>query len=386
MSLLNQGSDDPEHASTTEPSSFLPKGKLRWLVGLAPLIGGLVALAASYLIAPTFTSTVTFLPPQQQQGAAAAALASLGSLANLAGGAAGLRTSGDQYAALMQSDTLSDRIIEHYSLMAAYRAEFRVEAREELKRRVRIDIGKRDGMVRVEVDDEIPQRAADIANRYVEELRDTTASIALTEAQQRRKFFEELLSQTRDKLAQAQRALQSSGFTAGALRAEPKASAESYARLSAEVTAAEVKLQTLRGSLSDDTPEVRQQSTMLTALRSQLARLEQSEPPNTSTDYIGKYREFKYQETLFELYARQFELARADEARDGGLIQVIDVAKAAERKSKPRRGFIALTATASVAALLVMLLAWRAWRQRSATDAADLAQAARLRMALDRPR
>ena len=41
-------------------------------------------------------------------------------------------------------------------------------------------------------------------------------------------------------------------------------------------------------------------------------------------DYVSKYREFKYQETLFELFARQYELARVDESREGALIQVVD--------------------------------------------------------------
>ena len=356
----------------------------RWLLVLGSLLVGALALGGSYAIAPTFTSTTTFLPSQQQQSAAAAALASLGSLASLAGGAAGLRTSGDQYVTLMQSATMSDRIIDRFGLMKLYEAELRVDARETLQKRVRINVGKRDGLITVEVDDESPQRAADIANRYVDELRETTANIAITEAQQRRQFFEGLLSKTRDQLTSAQRALESSGFSAGALRAEPRAAAEGYARLKAEATAAEIRLQTLRGTLTDETPEVRQLTTQLSALRALLARQEQAEQPASDSDYIGKYREFKYRETLFELYARQFELARADEARDGGLIQVVDAAKPAERKSKPKRAFIALSASALASFVLLSVVVTRsAWR-RAAARPGNAQRLARLQSATGR--
>jgi uncharacterized protein involved in exopolysaccharide biosynthesis len=210
-----------------------------------------------------------------------------------------------------------------------------------------------------------------MANRYVEELRRMTSTIAVSEAQQRRLFFERQLGQTRDRLTAAQLALQGSGFSQGALKAEPKAAAEGYAKLRAEVTAAEVRLQAMRGSLVDETPEVRQQQATLNALRAQLARLEQASDAAGGPDYVGKYREFKYQETLFELFARQYELARVDESREGALIQVVDEASPPERKSSPKRALVAVSAT--MAALLVLAAAVvirRSWQQRHAGSVA----------------
>ncbi len=334
--------------------------KARWLLLLAaPLAAGLLALGVSTLIAPTFTASTLLMPPQSQQGGAASALASLGSLASLAGGVAGVSTPGDRYVSLMQSATLSDRIIDHFKLIEVYEAKFRVDARRALASNVRIALGKKDGLISVEVDDTSPQRAADIANRYVDELRRITATLAVTEAQQRRVFFERQLQDSRDKLVQAQQALQASGFNPGALKAEPKAAAEAYARLKAEATATEVRLQTLRGNLADNTPEVRQQQTTLAALRDQLARTERTTDTTGSPDYIGKYRDFKYQETLFELYARQFELARVDESREGALIQVVDAATPPEKKTKPKRAFIAVGTTLVVGLLLVLWVVLR---------------------------
>ena len=336
------------------------------LLILAPLLVGAGAAGITGLIEPTFTATTTFLPPQQSQSqvGAASLLTSLGPLAGLAGGGAGVGVSADRYVGLMKSVTFSDRIVEHAKLIDVYESKFKVDARNDLANRVNITVGKKDGMISVAVDDKSPQRAADIANRYVIELRAMTQSLAVTESQQRRVFFEQQLTFSRDRLVMAQQALQASGFDAGALKAEPRAAADAYARLKAEAMTAEVRLQTLRNSLTDGAPEVSRQQSELAALRSQLSRLEQATSSAGGPDYIGKYREFKYQETLFELYARQFEIARADESREGTLIQVVDPATPPERKSKPKRLLtILLSVVTTFILIVVFVLARRTVRQ-----------------------
>ena len=316
------------------------------------LLAGLAAFGIASLIAPTFTARTSLLPPQQQQSAASAALSQLGALGGLAGLAGGaMKSPAEQYVALLESATVADRIIDQYKLLEVYDAKYRQDARKELKSNVRIAAGKKDGMLSIEVDDHDPKRAAAMANSYVEGLRYVTSTLAVSEAQQRRVFFERQLEQTRDKLTAAQVVLQSSGFSQGALKAEPKAAAEGYARLRAEATAAEVRLQSMRRMLADEAPELRQQQATLAALRDQLARVEKRDTAGNDSGYVGKYREFKYQETLFELFARQYELARVDESREGSLIQVVDAAMPPERKSGPKRAFIA-----AAAALLVCLL------------------------------
>jgi len=378
---------DIEDDSVSLLEAAVPLAEHWKLLVFGPLAAGIVAFGIAYLIPPTYTATTTLLPPQQQQSSASSLLSSLGSLAGLAGGAAsGLRTPGDQYVALMQSATVSDRVVDQFKLLEIYDEKYRVDARRELAKNVRITVGKKDGLITVEVDDKSPQRAAEMANRYVDELRRMTDTIAVSEAQQRRKFFDLQLRQTQEKLVQAQQTLQASGFAQGALKAEPKSAAEAYARLRAELTAAEVRLQTLRGSLSDNTPEVQQQQSTLAALRGQVARLEQPATAASGPDYVSKYREFKYQETLFDLFAKQYELARVDESREGGLIQVVDAATPPERKSKPKRLFVALGATlASGIILIAAVLIRRSWRAAVA-DPANADHMERLRQAFGRRR
>jgi uncharacterized protein involved in exopolysaccharide biosynthesis len=353
-------------------------GELASIVGAKwkPLVGvsiavGVVALGVSFLIPPTYTARTMFLPPQQPQSAAASALASLGALSSLAGGSlGGVKTTADQYVSLMQSVNVQDRLVDRFKLMSEYDAKYRFQARKDLSDNVRITLGKKDGLITVEADGSSPQLAADLANAHVAELRRLTAELALTEAQQRRAFFEAELKKTRDQLARAQQELQQSGFNPGAIKTEPRAAAEAYARIKAETTAAEVKLQTLRRSLAESSAEVQQQQALVAALRTQLSKLETADRPEASdAGYIGRYREYKYQESLFELFARQFEAARLDESREAGLIQVVDPATPPEHKSKPKRAFIAIGASLAAALLFAIGLVFRHAKAR--TDAAS---------------
>ena len=326
------------------------------MLGSALLLGGVVGYGVSYGFTPTYLSTALFIPPQQQQGSSAAALASLGALSTLVGGAS-QKNSADQYVTMMESVTVSDAIIKRFQLMKVYDKEFLDDARKKLAKRVQISVGKKDGLIRIDAEDADPKRAADMANQYVEELRIMTSRLAVTEAQQRRVFFERMLDDTKNKLVQSQIALEASGYTAGALKAEPRSAADVYAKLRADLTAAQVKLQVLQGSLADTAPAVVEQATSVKAIGDQVARLEASQVSDKSTpDYIGKYRDFKYQETLFDLYAKQYELARIDESREGALIQVVDAGQPAEHKNFPRRSVAAamgaLLALAAVASWL----------------------------------
>lgn len=331
------------------------------LLGVPILVAGLT-VAATFLMKPVYTARTVFLPPQQQQSAAASAMASLGAITSLAGlGSA--KTPGDQYVSLMQTANIEDRIVDRFKLMELYDVKYRFLARRQLRLNAKIALGKKDGLITVEVDATDPKLAADIANQYVAELRRLTSDLALTEAQQRRSFFEAELSKTKDKLATAQESLQASGFTAGALRAEPKAAAESYARVKAELTAAEVRLQALRQTLTDSSVEVQRQSSVVASLAAEVRRLESQAAPASDTGYLGKYREYKYQEALFEIYAKQFELARLDESRDGGAMQIVDVATVPEYKSRPGRlAWGAVAGFLSFALLAIFLPLRASWR------------------------
>jgi uncharacterized protein involved in exopolysaccharide biosynthesis len=121
--------------------------------------------------------------------------------------------------------------------------------------------------------------------------------------------------------------------------------------------------------------------TELANLRAQLAKQEKDEPAAAAGqgDYVAKFREFKYQETLFELFARQFEMAKVDESREGAVIQVLDAAQPPERKSKPKKALIAIIATLAAGFALLLFVFIRQALRNAGQDAESAQKLASLK-------
>ena len=353
---------------------------LRLLV-LGPLAVGLLSFAYTFTITPTYTAKTQFLLPQQQQSAAASMLASLGGLGGLAGAAAGLKNPADQYLAYMNSVSIQDALIERFKLQERYKTKTKTATRSVLISKTRKTAGK-EGLISVEVDDKDPQFAADLANGHVQELVKLLGRMAVTEAQYRRRFFENQLSQAKGNFILAEVALKATGISSSVLKSNPVSALTVVAALKAQVTAQEVKVGAMRGYLADTAPDFKQAMSELANLRSQLAKQEKDEPARISTsvalsgkdsgDYATKYREYKYQETLFELFSKQFEIAKIDEAREGAVIQVLDVAEAPERKTKPKKLIISIMATFISIILLLLFVFLRKALVNSLNDSESL--------------
>ena len=325
---------------------------------VVPLAAGLIALGISFLLPPTYKAVTRILPPAQPQSTSAAVAAQLGPLAGLVGPTAGLKSPADQYVAFIKSRSVFDAVIDRFKLKELYNERYLDDARKALERRTNVTAGAKDGLILIEVEDHDPERAARMANAFVEELRKLSKTLAITEAGQRRLFFEEQLTHAKENLTKAQIALQAGGVSEAALRTLPQSTLESLARLKAQITAHEVKLASMRTFMTDSNPDFRIAVRELAALRDELAKAEQNSPiktVNNGAEYITRYRDFKYHETLFELMAKQYELARLDEAREGAVIQVVDAAKPPERKSRPAKALITVVIT--VAAFFLTLLA-----------------------------
>jgi uncharacterized protein involved in exopolysaccharide biosynthesis len=331
------------------------------LLIFGPLIAGLVGLGIAFLIPPTFTATARILAPQQQQSSAAMLASQLGALGGLAGAAAlTIKNPADTYVALAKSRTVADRIIDRFNLMDVYKLGFRQDVRKELEKATRVATGK-DGLITIEVDDSDAKRAADLANAYIEELSKLTGALSITEAQQRRAFFEKQLQQAQGQLKKAESALGQVGAGEALIKSAPQALVEGIARLKAQVTAQEIRISTMRGYLTESSPEFQLAQRELDSLRAQLSQAERNQPAKgmPGSDYLNRFRDFKYQETLFDLMAKQYELARLDEAREGAVIQVVDAAVVPERKSKPMRGMIAVVTAIAVGFVLLIFVFMR---------------------------
>lgn len=323
--------------------------KNNWvLLTITPLLAGVLAYGGSFLITPTYRSTITFMPPQQQQGAAAALVSSLSGLANLAGGGLpGLKNPNDQWIGLLQSRSVADEIIGKFKLNDRYERDLMEDVRRDLAERTIARAGK-DGLIWVSVEDREPAVAAAIANEYAAALGRMTKKIAFSEASQRRVYFEGLLNKSKNDLTEAQKKLQESGVSIDSLRTSPDVALGEVATLSAQLSALELKESVQKTYLARDSQEMSILLAEKAAIKARLKAISQQRKSgdNDNPQYIENYRNFKYQETLFELLAKQYEIARADEAGEGALIQIVDPAIPAERRAWPKRSLLAISGIA----------------------------------------
>jgi uncharacterized protein involved in exopolysaccharide biosynthesis len=319
------------------------------------------AIIVSLLLPPRYTATVTLLPPQQGSSMVASQLGSMGGLAALAGGGLGLKNPNDMYVAMFKSRTVEDAVVQHFGLMQEYRAKYPSDARKAFEGSATVDGSAKDGMIRISVQDRDPRRAADLANGYVDQFRLQSQHLAITEASQRRLFFEQQLEQAKDRLANAEEAMKQTEQKTGVIQFESQARAlfEAAASLREQVAAKEVQIQGMRTYATGENSEVVQAQRELDSMRAQLAKLGGSgdnandglivpkgQVPEASLENIRKLRDIKYNEAIFDILARQYEAAKLDEAKQGALVQVIDPAIPSERRSSPKRGLMVIVATA----------------------------------------
>jgi tyrosine-protein kinase Etk/Wzc len=322
----------------------------------------IIAVATAFLLPVRYEAKVVLLPPAQNSSLGSAlmgqlgSLGALGSLASLAGGGGlGLKNPADMYVSLITSRTVEDAMINRFGLMQEYREKNMSDARKELERRTTAVAGAKDGLIRLSMEDRDPKRAADLANGYIEEFRRLSASLAITEAQRRRLFFEQQVQEAKDKLAAAEEAMAKTQQTTGVLQIDSQARAliEAAAVLRAQVVAKEVQIEGMKSFATDENPNLILAKQELAALQTQLTRVAGSDSDTGSDinlskgrvtqagmEYLRRFRDLKYQETVFELLAKEFEVAKLDEAREGSIIQVVDSAVPPDRKSSPHRGLI----------------------------------------------
>lgn len=358
---------------------------LTWLgEGKKAIAGVTVAVAAlsvgySLMLPNIFTARTSLLPSNsQQQSASAAAVAALGSLGGLASGLAG-KTPDELYVNLLRSDSVQRAIDTRFDLRKRYNIETYEVLRNALPKYIRVVAEKKSGVITVEVDDEDPKFAAELANAHAEEITKLLSRLAVSEAQQRRVFFEQQLKDTKENLIKAEQALRDVQEKSGMVVLDKQAEAliQAVAQLKTRIAEREIRLKVLRTSATPENPEVRLLVSELTALRTELARMESSNGaagtegnidipigklPSAGLEYVRATREVKFQETLLAGMLRQFEIAKLDEAKEAPALQQVDVAQPPDRKSKPKRATIVLGSTFLA---FFLTAGWTLWRRYS---------------------
>jgi tyrosine-protein kinase Etk/Wzc len=322
-----------------------------WVV-IFMAFGGIFSL----LVGPTFSAGALILPPQQGQSLSSSMMGQLGSLMALAGGGA-LKTPADMYIGILESRTIADHLIARFHLQELYKTKKMEDARTSLRRNSRF-LASKDGLIHITVDDHDPNRASEMANAYVDELYSMNSHLAITEAAQRRLFFDEELADEKNALTIAENDLKLTAEKTGIIQLGGQAESiiRTLAQLRAEIASREVQISAMRTFATDQNPNTVLVQKEIDSLRDQLSQLERDprnpqlstvgipagQVPAIALEYARKLREVKYHESLFELLSKQYEAARIDEAKAAPVIQVVDRAVPPDKKSGPYRLLITL--------------------------------------------
>jgi len=362
---------------------LLTLARRKWFIIKFCAIAGVAAVVIALMLPNVYTAATTILPPQQGSSMSSLLSGQMGLLAGLAGQDMGLKNPSDIYLAMLRSDTVADELIKKFDLEKVYKAKYLVDARRKLRANSFIQTTD-DGLISIAFTDRTPERAAQIANAYVSDLYSLNARVTVTEAAQRRRFFEGQLESAKNSLANAEVALKQTQLKTGMLDldAQSKVILTSIAMVKAQISAQEVQIQGMRAFATADNPDLQRAETELAALRVQLARLVRdnnvpegdidiptTKLPQAGLEYIRRLRDVKYYETLYELIAKQYEAAKLDEAKSVPVIQVVDPALKPERKSGPPRTIIVLlTGFAAFVIACFWVLVSEEYRQRTANQ------------------
>ena len=373
--------ETPEAGDEVSLLEFLTRLVARkWLIAKVTGIAMLIGVITCLVWPVRYTATTKIMPPQQTQSAASLMMNQLanmggGSLAAAAGGGLGLKSPNDIYIGLLNSRPVADAIIAQFSLARVYRAKDMTAARKSLAKSTEI-ISEKNGFITVSVTDRDKMRSAGMANAYTAGLRVLTKTLAVTEASQRRLFYEDQLKQAKESLVTAEIAFEQVQQKKGLVQldAQAKTMIEGLAVLRAQIDAKDVELQAMRSYSTEHNPEVALAERELSSLREESARLQQrnhspgfgdmglEDVPGAGLEYLRAEHELKYRQAMFDLLIKQYDAARLDESKDAAIIQVVEAAIVPDRTSSPKRALIILLSTAGgfvVGCFLVLVQCWK---------------------------
>lgn len=375
---MHQWEDDDE-IDLIDLATVLAKRK-RLIVGMA-VGAALVTAVISLIMTPVYRAETKILSPQTSSSMAAQIMSQLGAASVLLGGAPAMKSQNELYIELVKSRPVLDRVLDRFDLMKRYDTDSREEARKALLENIRARDSIKSGIITVGLEDPDPKLAADMANALIEELRALNKGLSISEAAQRRLFFEEQLKDAKESLSRAEDAMKGFQEKSGAVQIDAQASAaiEGISSLRAAIAAKEVQVRVMRTYSTPQNPDILRAVEELRGMREQLEKLEAKNEdgsvmvptgnlPSASTEYARRMRDLKFSETLYELLFSQFQAAKLDEARDATLIQVVEKAVPPEKRIRPKRTLMAVLAL--IAGLFVSILAafFMEYRENAAKD------------------
>jgi uncharacterized protein involved in exopolysaccharide biosynthesis len=360
----------------------------------------LCALAASvllaFLIPARYESTARLMPPDSPSSsglalAAAAMGGGAGGLGGIAGDVLGLKSTGDVFVGILGSRTVEDKLINQFGLKKLYGDSRMEDARRDLAERTAVSVDRKSQIIVVMVTDRSPQRAAAMAQAYIEELNRLVAELSTSSARRERIFLEGRLQAVSHDLEAAEKEFSqfASENMAVDIKEQGKAMFDAAASVQGQLIAAQSQYEGLRQIYTDNNAGVRTVKARIDELQHQLEKLGgkgestvnvfaqpgESLYPSIrklsllGVSYADLYRRTKIQEAVFESLTKEYELAKVQEAKEIPSVRVLDAPNIPEKKSFPPRLLILVMGMAfALTAASTWVFGKTAWDQTDSSD------------------
>lgn len=325
----------------------------------------------SFLLPKVYSAKASIMPPQQENSIAAGLVSNLtGGLGNIAGDFLGMESPADIWVGVLNSNTVKDAIIDRFDLRKIYKEDTIEETRAKLDKHVSVAKSK-EQIISITVEDRDPERAAMMANAFVGVLDEVNKKVSMSNGRKTRLFVEQRLEEAKAELADVENRIRKFQESNKAVRLDEQSKVimDAIGTLKGQLMAKEVELETLLTYAQPSHPQAQLLKSQVRELSAKLMEFETdsrgafgkdifiptARMPALSIQYARLLRDAKVQETLYEFLVQQYEMSRLQEAKDSSTIQVLDIAKTPEKKSKPKKALLIIGAAAAAAFLSVIL-------------------------------
>ena len=232
-----------------------------------------------------------------------------------------------------------------------------------------------EGNLTITVYDRDPQRAADMANYFVEMLNTKNTELQVQNAHGNRLFIEERYKKNLSDLADAEDTLRAFQKKYGviAMPEQVEASIKALAEITGQLAIKEVQANVLRRTQSLDNPTLMATQIEIDEIRNKLSQMNSgtkfsknemnvfvpfSKMPDLGSEYIRRYRDVEIQYKILQFLTPLYEQAKVEERRQTPSVLILDKAGPAERKSKPKIALYAFLsfAVSSLFSILVVFI------------------------------
>jgi capsule polysaccharide export protein KpsE/RkpR len=302
----------------------------------------------------------------------------------VAGNFLGGNSASDLYMGVLQSRSIADRLVKKFKLKELYRQEYLADTYEKLAELTNISVSSETGILTISVEDEDPQRAADMANTYVDALDHINRTFNTSEGHRKRVFLEKRITEAKEDLLKAEEDLRAfqEKHKVVSIEAQARATIEGAGQLKGQLIAAQTELEVLKQFGTERQNEAVMLKTKISELKNQLAKIELGNPgkdedyayipfkvlPSLGMELGRLIRDATIQAEIFNLVTTQYEMAVIEEAKDLNTIQVLDSGVLPDKKSGPKRLLIILLAILGSFGVAVFLAFFFEFLDRLKTD------------------